>query len=224
MSDYIKREQAAQAFIDWAAKREIFGSLEYAEELEKIPAADVKPVVRGKWIEKEVEVCRVRFYTGENENGETHTIRVVEKGKEKEQRCPYCGAQADVFWQNYCPSCGADMREKTMKELDYIRSMLSDRELLEQLAEEAAELGQAALKLIRATGVTRNPTPVDVGEASLALEEEFEDVVAAMSAFLCGYEGTWKLVDHSKKRSKWQRWANRVRKGEEKREHQMQQD
>jgi hypothetical protein len=111
-----------------------------------------------------------------------------------------------------------------MKELDYIRSTLSDRELLEQLAEEAAELGQAALKLIRATGATRNPTPVDVGEASLALEEEFEDVVAVMSAFLCGYEGTWKLVDHSQKRSKWQRWASRVRKGVEKREYQMQQD
>jgi hypothetical protein len=117
-----------------------------------------------------------------------------------------------------------ERERKGMKELDYIRCMLSDRELLEQLAEEAAELGQAALKLIRATGVTRNPTPVDVGEASLALEEEFEDVVAVMSAFLCGYEGTGKLVGHSKKRSKWQRWANRVRKGEEKREHKMQQD
>lgn len=98
-------------------------------------------------------------------------------------------------------------QESAMEELDYIRSTLSDRELLEQLAEEAAELGQAALKLIRATGVTRNPTKVDVGKASLALEKEFEDVVAVMSAFLCGYEGTWKLVDHSKKR-----------------EHQMQQD
>ena len=44
MSDYIKREQAAQEFLDWAAKRELFGSIEYAEALEKIPAADVVEV------------------------------------------------------------------------------------------------------------------------------------------------------------------------------------
>jgi NTP pyrophosphatase (non-canonical NTP hydrolase) len=111
-----------------------------------------------------------------------------------------------------------------MKELDYICSTLPDRDLLEQLAEEAAELGQAALKLIRARGYTDNPTPVSREDAMDSLEEEFMDVLAVYAAFVGGYGGIELLMDVSKRRSKWQRWANRVRKGEEKREYQMQQD
>ena len=42
---------------------------------------------------------------------------------------------------------------------DYILDKLDERTLLEQLAEEASELSQAALKLIRAKGLSENITP-----------------------------------------------------------------
>lgn len=103
---------------DWGCeecKNEHLQLRNWLQELKERRASNVKPVVQGEWIEKEVEVCRVKSYTGEDENGETHTIRVVEKGKEKEQRCPHCGAQADVFWKNYCPRCGAVMSGTEIK-------------------------------------------------------------------------------------------------------------
>lgn len=64
---------------------------------------------------------------------------------------------------------------------EYILSVLNDHELLEQLAEEAAELSQAALKLIRASGYSNNPTPVTEQEAEANLEEELHDVLAVAS-------------------------------------------
>ena len=41
----------------------------------------------------------------------------------------------------------------------YVLQHLDRRTLLEQLAEEAAELSQAALKAIRAEELSNNPTP-----------------------------------------------------------------
>lgn len=59
-------------------------------------------------------------------------------------------------------------------------NMLPEEEILTQLAEEAAELAQAALKLRRAkTGV--NPTPVSESEALLNLVEELADI------YLCAF-------------------------------------
>jgi len=53
-------------------------------------------------------------------------------------------------------------------ELEKIRKMLTEDELLCQLAEEAAELSQAALKLRRVlTGV--NPTPVSYPTVSILI-------------------------------------------------------
>lgn len=49
-------------------------------------------------------------------------------------------------------------------------------EVLAQLAEEATELAQAALKLRRALDGT-NPTPVTVKEAEAAVIEELSDVL-----------------------------------------------
>ena len=56
-------------------------------------------------------------------------------------------------------------------------SNLPDRELLEQLAEESAELSQAALKCIRAQGFSQNPTPVSCEDAMKNLQEEINDVL-----------------------------------------------
>lgn len=56
-----------------------------------------------------------------------------------------------------------------------ISDFLSNKELLCQLAEEAAELSQAALKLRRAID-GKNPTPKTFGECKLELDEEIADV------------------------------------------------
>lgn len=57
----------------------------------------------------------------------------------------------------------------------YVSNRLSRDELLAQLAEEAAELAHAALKMRRViTG--DNPTPVKRHEASAAIIEEIADV------------------------------------------------
>jgi NTP pyrophosphatase (non-canonical NTP hydrolase) len=62
-----------------------------------------------------------------------------------------------------------------MKTEDIIRSAIPLDELLAGLAEEAAELAQAALKYRRAlTGI--NPTPVSAEDARAALLEELVDV------------------------------------------------
>ena len=66
------------------------------------------------------------------------------------------------------------MQEMSNKE--YIKSRLSTRALYEQLAEESAELCQAALKAIR-VGYQENPTPVTPEQAGHALVEELFDVL-----------------------------------------------
>ena len=70
------------------------------DDIEDIPTADVKPVVRGKWIKhNEVKV----FINGESSTGgvmcsacgyKTHNKAHTQIG------CPF----------NFCPNCGADMR------------------------------------------------------------------------------------------------------------------
>lgn len=84
---------------------------------------------------------------------------------------------------------------------EYVLSVLSERELLEQLAEEAAELSQAALKCIRAEGLSNNTTPVSAGQARTNLQEEFSDVLAVAELL--------ELID-CQDAKKWQRWAERL--------------
>lgn len=84
---------------------------------------------------------------------------------------------------------------------EYILSVLTERELLEQLAEEAAELSQAALKLIRAEGLSNNTTPVTAGQARTNLQEEFSDILMVAELL--------ELIDCQNDK-KWQRWAERL--------------
>ena len=56
-----------------------------------------------------------------------------------------------------------------------VRDLLTETELLAQLAEECAELAKAALKLRRAIDKT-NPTPITEKEAREQLTEEVSDV------------------------------------------------
>ena len=54
---------------------------------------------------------------------------------------------------------------------------LPRRDRLEALAEEASELSQAALKVIRAEKLGQNPTPMPAEKADASLIEEFYDVL-----------------------------------------------
>ena len=97
------------------------------------------------------------------------------------------------------------MQEMSNKE--YIKSRLSNRALLEQLAEEAAEVSQAALKLIRTMPNSENPTPVTFNQACEDLTGELYDIVIA--ADILGLTLSTEAIkdDHPK----LVRWADRLR-------------
>jgi len=60
--------------------------------IKAIPAADVRPVVHGRWEYEAQEVGGV--------NGGVGTIWGY--------RCPFCD-KLNVYESNYCPNCGAKM-------------------------------------------------------------------------------------------------------------------
>ena len=97
------------------------------------------------------------------------------------------------------------------EEIKYVKEQLSTRALLEGLAEEGAEMSQAALKLIRAID-GENPTPVSFAEACRKLAEEAGDVLAYLHLLDIG-------VPHLLVRDnpKWERWAERIKKERERR-------
>ena len=90
---------------DEAASRAL---AEAIEEILDLPPADVKPVVRGEWMDEAPE----------------HDKTISERHR---FRCPACGKDADYFiggygdwWcraaPNFCPNCGADMRKEANDE------------------------------------------------------------------------------------------------------------
>lgn len=91
-------------------------------------------------------------------------------------------------------------------------SNLPDRDLLEQLAEESAELSQAALKLIRAKGVSQNPTPISEVEALASLKKEVNDVLIIL--VILGLADQRAVHDWRK----LVRWAERIEKRERRKE------
>lgn len=91
-------------------------------------------------------------------------------------------------------------------------SDLPDRDLLEQLAEESAELSQAALKLIRARGMSQNPTPISEDEALASLKEEANDVLIVLE--ILGFCDQSAVCDWRK----LVRWAERIEKSERRKE------
>lgn len=101
-----------------------------------------------------------------------------------------------------------------MTNLEYIAENLSNEDILCQIAEEAAELAQAALKLRRAITGT-NPTPVTVGEAVENLIEEYGDTVVAMTAYYMKYGAIDGKVAEiiEQDNPKFNRWAQRIKEG-----------
>lgn len=92
-------------------------------------------------------------------------------------------------------SNGYDYRRK-------IYAVLGEPELLAQLAEEAAELAQAALKLRRALDGT-NPTPISINRCREALAEEYTDVATCASLLKVRYNPN--MADF-----KCRRWYHRL--------------
>lgn len=89
MSNYISREAAIAACYDnYADCRD-----DCADNIRKIPAADVRPVVRGKW-EELPPACNGAILT----------------------RCSACRrilTDSELgMVKTFCPNCGEDMREK----------------------------------------------------------------------------------------------------------------
>lgn len=93
-----------------------------------------------------------------------------------------------------------------MELVEEIRDKVGEAELLAQLAEEAAELSQAALKLRRKL-VGKNPTPKTELELRANLDEELADVAVCVSVL--GLDTKWELMQ-----KKICRWAERLEKNE----------
>lgn len=91
MAEYIKREVALDAITNLAGKAPTCSAYEIewksARALKKIPAADVAPVVHGRWGQG-----RFNLETG---NYEAQCIRCRNFSKE--------------YGKPYCPNCGATM-------------------------------------------------------------------------------------------------------------------
>ena len=87
MAEYIEREKAFDAVFEQfcASSDETEVALNAAiEEIRAIPAADVRPVLRGNWIDHQ-------------------------EGRWIYAKCSECCTVHDVK-SNFCPNCGADMR------------------------------------------------------------------------------------------------------------------
>ena len=99
-----------------------------------------------------------------------------------------------------------------MTDYQTIKALVPRGEILTQLAEECAQLGQAALKLRRALSKD-NPTPVSADDAEEHLWEEVADVITCVNLL-----GEWPVFDvpcnsaiGDQMDKKEARWARRLR-------------
>ena len=91
------------------------------------------------------------------------------------------------------------------KYAEYIRNVLTRRELLEQLAEECNEMAKASLKMIRAGGMSANITPITRREAYDNFVEEQKDVISVL--WLLTNSDRYAYIDNY---PKMERWAKRL--------------
>lgn len=114
---------------------------------------------------------------------------------------------------------GSDMEQRFAEQDEmnrYIHDQLTPRDVLEALAEESAELSQAALKMIRAfrIGWCNNVTPVTPQEALDHLAEEVADVelvVEVLRHYYAFNAPLGKIMD-----AKRARWVERLKEWREK--------
>lgn len=93
--------------------------------------------------------------------------------------------------------------------IEYIKVVSTEDDLYRQLAEEASELAQAALKMCRVNSTT-NPTPKGEKEAIDNLIEEYTDVLNVAMRLL-RLQPDWLIGDY-----KLYRWAKRLEAAQEK--------
>ena len=93
MSDFISRKAAIIIVCDDACDDCPDGGCDIYRRLKRLPAADVRPVVRGKWVQDQnnkdyfsCSCCHEEIMEFPSDMGYTH--------------------------YDYCPNCGADLREE----------------------------------------------------------------------------------------------------------------
>jgi Zn-dependent oligopeptidase len=113
-------------------------------------------------------------------------------------------------WIYNCEEGHKEWLKRPENAVGYIYDNVPRRELLEQLAEESAELSQDALKLCRALEGAHNSTETTQREAVQNMAEEFVDVLNAYTAIFGDWEAVEKAVEQSKRSPKWGRWVDRL--------------
>ena len=120
MAEFIEREKALEE-CDWYANE--FCECEYAimplkGALENLPAADV--VSRGAYDQTDWERCvaltqlkEIGKGLGERMDDVRPVVRGVWVKNGWSIRCSVCGYDMPFAVRNFCPNCGADMREES---------------------------------------------------------------------------------------------------------------
>lgn len=98
MSEYIERQKAYEVLSDYYHHSTMLQHLALKDALLKVPAADVRPVVRGHDTGEDRYFCCSECGYGVDDVFESGSkgVLVFEHNK---------------TW-NFCPNCGADMRQK----------------------------------------------------------------------------------------------------------------
>lgn len=140
----------------------------------------------------------------------TEILAALNESILKDANCPLFVTAIVEQLVSTCPAItvGADNIRKALAdwrpELNHIIEALGTEELLAQLAEEAAELGKAALKLRRALN-GKNPTPVSPAETLRNVREKMADVL------LCSISvGLDENITERTIREKIPRWSGRI--------------
>lgn len=105
MTEYIERE----AFLDAIERGKKYqqDADDIVEMLQNIPAADVRPVVRGKW---EPSMCGTKNGPIQDKDEWYGPLFLWDEWYGPLFLCSECGADM-IGASNFCPNCGADMRE-----------------------------------------------------------------------------------------------------------------
>ena len=83
-----------------------------AEHIQRLPAADVVPVVRGKPVVKVRPVTITEYHEEIGRfaaDGSTLYRKNMVHAEIPYKHCPVCGATLCSRWYNYCGKCGAKM-------------------------------------------------------------------------------------------------------------------
>nr|DAE79399.1 MAG TPA: zinc-ribbon containing domain protein [Caudoviricetes sp.] len=116
MAEYIEKNAAIAKLTRMEVTEPLSTMIDAKRMLADMPAADVAPVRRGQWNWVHRLKGGFEHYTGREANPgteypETYTIRRDERREVDDPYCPFCGKWNESVWLNFCPNCGADMRE-----------------------------------------------------------------------------------------------------------------